>query len=164
MRIAVVDSSPLIYLTHLGLAGELSSFFDVVYVPRVVHTEVNRKGRFRYQLKKLYQTGCFLRCMAADRTNVRLLMDQMHEGEAEALVQAEEQAAGFFIGDEKRAREIGRLKGFKVVGTVRLLARLHLEGRASEPWALVRKLRRERSFRVSEAVVNEAIAMASQPI
>jgi predicted nucleic acid-binding protein len=164
VRIAVVDSSPLIYLTHLGLAGELASLFDVVYVPRVVHAEVNRKGRFRYRLKKLYQTGCFLRCMAADRTNVRLLMDQLHEGEAEALVQAEEKAAEFFIGDEKRAREIGRLKGFKTVGTVRLLARLYLEGRATEPSALVWKLRRDLNFRASEAVVNEAISMASQPI
>ncbi len=164
MRIAVVDSSPLIYLTHLGLAAELSRFFDVVYVPRVVHEEVNRKGRFRYRLKKLYQSGCFLRCMAADRTNVRLLMAQLHEGESEALVQAEEKAAEFFIGDEKDAREIGRLKGFKPVGTVRLLARLHLEGRATDPLALVRKLRRDLNFRATETVVNEAIAMASQPI
>jgi hypothetical protein len=164
VRIAVVDSSPLICLSHLGLAGELSNLFDVVYVPRVVHTEVNRKSRFRYRLKKLYQTGCFLRCMAADMTNVRLLMDQLHQGEAEALVQAEEKAAEFFIGDEKRAREIGRLKGFKTVGTVRLLARLHLEGRATEPSALVRKLCRDLNFRASEAVVNEAIAMAPEPI
>lgn len=164
MRIAVVDSSPLIYLTHLGLAAELSRFFDVVYVPRVVHEEVNRKGRFRYRLKKLYQSGCLLRCMVADRTNVRLLMAQLHEGESEALVQAEEKAAEFFIGDDKDAREIGRLKGFKPVGTVRILARLHLEGRASEASAMVRKLRRDLNFRASEAVVKEAIAMASQPI
>ena len=102
--------------------------------------------------------------MAADRTNVRLLMAQLHEGEAEALVQAEEKAAEFFIGDEKDAREIGRLKGFKPVGTVRLLARLHLEGRAREPSALVRKLCRDLNFRASEAVVNQAIATASQPI
>jgi len=164
MRIAVVDSSPLICLSHLGLAGELSNLFDVVYVPRVVHREVNKKSKFRYRLKKLYQTGRFQRCVAADETNVRLLMDQLDEGEAEALVQAEEKTAGFFIGDEKRAREIGRLKGFKAVGTVRLLARLYLEGRATEPSALVRKLRRDLNFRASEAVVNQAIAMASQPI
>jgi len=164
VRIAVVDSSPLIYLSHLGLAGELSRFFDIVYVPRVVHKEVNRKSRFRYRLKKLYQSGCFLRCMAADRTNVRLLLDQLDEGEAEALIQAEEKVAEFFIGDEKRAREIGRLKGFKAVGTVRLLARLYLEGRATEPSALVRKLRRDLNFRASETVVKEALAMAAQPI
>lgn len=73
--------------------------------------EVSRKSRFRYRLKKLYESGCLLRCMAADETNVRLLMDQLHEGEAEALIQAEKKAAEFFIGGEKRARKIGRLKG-----------------------------------------------------
>jgi predicted nucleic acid-binding protein len=164
VRIAVVDSSPLICLSHLGLAAELSRLFDIVYVPRVVHTEVNRKSRFRHRLKKLYHTGRFLRCRAADVTNVRLLMDQLDEGEAEALVQAEEKDAEFFIGDEKKAREIGRLKGFKTVGTVHLLARLHLEGRATEPAALVRKLRRDLRFRVSEEVLKQAIAKAEEPI
>jgi predicted nucleic acid-binding protein len=91
-------------------------------------------------------------------------LDHLDEGEAGALIQAEEKAAGFFIGDEKRARGIGEKKGSKPVGTVRLLARLHLEGRAAEPTALVRKLRRELGFRVSDAVVNEAIAKAPEAI
>jgi predicted nucleic acid-binding protein len=164
VRIAVVDSSPLINLSHLGLAGELSLFFDMVYVPRAVQREVNRKSRFRYRLKKLYQSGGFARCMAADVTNVRLLLGELDEGEAEALIQAEENDAEFFIGDEKRAREIGKNKGLKPLGTVRLLARLHLEGRAAEPATLVRKLRRDLGFRVSEEVVAQAIAMAAKPI
>ncbi len=164
MRIAVIDSTPLISLTHLGLAEQLTTLFDVVYVPREVHSEVNRKSRFRYRLKKLYQTGRFVRCMAADRGNVNLLLDQLHAGEAEALVQAEENGAEFFIGDEKKAREIGRLKGFKPVGTLRLLARFHLEGRAPEPVGLVRKLRRDLRFRASQEIVQKAIALAAEPI
>jgi predicted nucleic acid-binding protein len=102
--------------------------------------------------------------MAADTTNVCLLLDRLHEGEAEALIQAMEKAAQFFIGDERRAREIGKNMGLKPVGTVRLLARLHLEGRALEPEALVRKLRREGGLRVSENVVREATARAAEPI
>jgi predicted nucleic acid-binding protein len=164
VRIAVIDSSPLIFLTHLGLARELLAIFDIVYVPRAVHREVNKKSRFRSHLNRLYRTGRFQRCVAADETNVRLLLDQLDEGEAEALAQATERAAQFFIGDEKRAREIGKNKGLKPVGTVRLLARLHLEGRAAEPDGLVRKLRRERGFRASENVVREATAMAAEPI
>jgi len=164
VRIAVIDSSPLISLTHLGLARELQAIFDIVYVPRAVHREVSKKSKFRSRLNRLYRTRRFEKCTAADVTNVRLLLDQLHEGEAEALVQATERAAEFFIGNEKRAREIGKNKGLKPVGTVRLLARLHLEGRAEEPEALVRKLRRERGFRVSENVVREATAMAAEPI
>ena len=164
MRIAVVDSSPLINLTHLGLASELAQYFDTVYVPSAVQREVNRKGRFRYRLNKLYQTGRFAKCAAVNETNVGLLRAELHEGEAEALIQAQEKAALFFICDEKRARDIGENLGLKCVGTVRLLARLSLEGQAEEPNALVRRLRRDLSFRISEEVVRQAIAMALEPI
>jgi len=164
VRIAVVDSSPLIYLTHLGLCREVSLFFDVVYVPRAVQREVNQKHRFRYQLRKLYESGFFVRCTAANAINVRLLRVDVDEGEAEALIQAQERHAAFFIGDEKRAREIGEKMGFKCVGTVRLLARLGREGRAPDTRALVRKLQHDLRFRVSETVVAQAIAMAAEPI
>jgi uncharacterized protein len=164
VRIAIVDSSPLINLTHLGLAGGLSLSFDRIYVPRAVQREVNRKARFRYRLNKLYQTGFFIKCVVADETNVRLLRAELHEGEAEALIQAQEQAATFFIGDEKRARQIAEKMGLTPVGTVRILARLSRDGLAAEPKFLVRKLRRDLHFRVSDHVVEEAIAIAPEPI
>jgi hypothetical protein len=53
LRTAVIDSTPLINLVHLELVTELSLFFDIVYVPRQVQTEVNRKHRFRYLLREL---------------------------------------------------------------------------------------------------------------
>ena len=67
MRIAVIDSSCLINLSHLGLAAKLSQYFQVVYVPLVVQGEVNRKSRFRYKLRKLYQTGFYQPCRTADK-------------------------------------------------------------------------------------------------
>jgi uncharacterized protein len=124
----VVDASPLINLTHLDLARELALFFDRVYVPRSVQEELNKKGRFRYRLNKLYGTGFFTRCVAADRYNVQLLQAELHKGEAEALIQAQEKQAPYFIGDEKRARAIAARMGRKAVGTLRLLARLNLRG------------------------------------
>jgi predicted nucleic acid-binding protein len=90
LRIAVVDASPLISLTHLNLDRELALFFDGVYVPRAVQEEVNKKGRFRYRLNKLYRAGFFMKCVTADPFNVRLLQAELHKGEAEALIQAQE--------------------------------------------------------------------------
>jgi predicted nucleic acid-binding protein len=164
LRIALVDASPLIALTHLDLARELALFFDRVYVPRAVHEEVNRKGRFRYRLKKLYRSGFFTRCMAANSFDVQLLQAELHKGEAEALIQAREKQAPYFIGDEKRARAIAELMGRKAVGRLRLLARLNLERRAPELPGLVEILRRDLDFRVSEEVVQRAIDLASEPI
>ncbi len=133
-------------------------------MPRAVQEEVNKKGRFRYRLNKLYKTGFFMRCVAADAFNVRLLQDQLHKGEAEALIQAQEKQAPYFIGDERRARTIAERMGRKVVGTLRLLARLNLEGRAPELAGLVKVLRRDLDFRVSEEVVSRAFDLAGEPI
>jgi predicted nucleic acid-binding protein len=101
----VVDTSPLIN-PHLNLASELALFFDRVF---------DRKGRFRYRLNKLYQTGFFTRCKAADAFNVELLQAQLDKGEAEALVQAQEKDALYFIGDERSARAVAGLMGKKAV-------------------------------------------------
>jgi predicted nucleic acid-binding protein len=164
LRIAVVDTSPLINLAHLDLAGELSLFFDRVYVPRAVQEELNKKGRFRYRLNKLYRTGFFTKCMTADTFNVQLLRAELDRGEAEALIQAQEKQALYFIGDEKRARTIAARMGRKAVGTLRLLARLNLEGRAPALTGLVRVLRRDLDFRVSDEIVQQAIDRAAEPI
>jgi predicted nucleic acid-binding protein len=164
MRIAVIDSSSLINLVHLSVAFRLGLYFDRVYVPRHVQSEVNRKHRFRYQLNKLYGTGVFVRCTCKDETNFRMLARELDAGEAEALVQAQEQRAEFFLADERKARAIGARQGLTVCGTVRLLARLSLEGYADDTWSLVRRLRRECRFRVGDDIVEEAIEGARDPI
>lgn len=168
-KVAVIDSSSLISFDHLGLAEKLCLYFSAVFVPRAVQREVNRKARFRYRLNRLYRQGFFQRCKAADKTSVNLLLIDLDEGESEALIQAQEkqateQAVLYFIGDERRAREIGENMGLKPVGTVRLSALLHRDELAPEPKALVRRLRHDLGFRMSEKVVEEAIAMASEPI
>lgn len=164
MRIAVIDTSALIGLAHLGLARELALFFDRVYVPRAVQEELNKKGRFRYRLNKLYGTGFFTRCMAADPYNVQLLRAELDRGEAEALIQAQEKQALYFVGDERRARAIAMRMGTKPIGTLRLLARLSLEGRAPELYVLLGVLRRDLEFRVSDHIVQQALDLATEPI
>jgi predicted nucleic acid-binding protein len=101
---AVIDSSPLINLVHLQIAENLQFYFQVVYVPRMVQTEVNRKSKFRHRLKKLYAKGVFQKCIVGDPVSVQLLVE-LDAGEAEALIQASEQSATVFIGDENDEEE-----------------------------------------------------------
>ena len=165
MRTAVVDSSTLINLVHLDLIRHLSLYFDRVYVPRAVHKEVNKKGKFRHRLNRLYEKGIFAPCTVADETILRLLRsDPLDEGEAEALTQAQEKEAAYFIADDKRARAVGQNMGRKPIGTLRILARLNLDGHAPDLSILVRKLRKDLGFRASEEVVRQAMEAASEPI
>ena len=164
MRSAIIDSSCLINLIHLNLASKLILFFDRVYIPRNVQTEFNRKHRSRYRLNKLFRAGVFEKCMCKDETNFRILRFEVDAGEAEALVQAQERGAEFILVDERRAREIGIRQGLTPCGTVRLLARLSRDGHAEDIWVLVRKLRRELMFWVSDDVVAAAIHSAEVEI
>jgi predicted nucleic acid-binding protein len=164
MRIAIIDSSCLICLVHLNLASKLALYFDVIYVPRNVQIEFNKKHRSRYQLNRLLRGGVFQKCMFKDEANFQLLTLDLDAGEAEGLVQAQERGAEFFLVDERKAREFGVRQGLTPYGTVRLLARLCLEGYAEDMWALVRKLRAERHFRVGDEVIRSAIASAETPI
>lgn len=133
-------------------------------MPRAVQRELNRKGRFRYRLKKLYGTGIFERCATADATNVELLRAELDAGESEALIQAQEKEAHAFIGDDKKARVIAERMGRKSVGTVRLLARLKLEGRVGSVEESVAVLRKDLEFRVTDDVIRKAIETAVEPI
>jgi hypothetical protein len=54
--------------------------------------------------------------------------------------------------------------GRRAVGTLRLLARLNLEGRAPDLPGLVRILRRYLDFRASDEIVQHAIDLAAEPI
>jgi predicted nucleic acid-binding protein len=85
-------------------------------------------------------------------------------GESEALVQGQEKQARYFIGDDQEARNTCAGYGLTAVGTVRLFARLHLEGQADNPMTLIRKLRRDLDFRITQQVINQAIALAPMPI
>jgi predicted nucleic acid-binding protein len=164
LRIAVIDSSSLIALAHLGLAKTLDLFFDVIYVPSAVQREVNRKQRFRYRLAKLCKSGIYQRCSLASKDRVDLLTVELDQGEAEALLQAQERNAAYFICDEKRARQIGEAQGLKLVGTLRILARLHLQGQSQATNFLANKLRKDLKFRVSDELIDQAIALAELPI
>jgi len=160
--IAVVDSSPLINLVHLELAERLHFYFDTIYVPRMVQCEVNRKSKFRHRLNKLYLKGVFKRCLIVDSVSVKFL-EELDEGEAEALVQASEKGAAVFIGDEKVARKMSEKRGIRPIGTARVLARLHQEGYAAETDVLVRKLRRDLNCRIADQIVLDAIRIAGNP-
>jgi predicted nucleic acid-binding protein len=164
VRAAVIDSSALIYLDYLGLAPKLSNFFDLIYVSSIVEAEVNRKHRFRYRMKKLYLSGKFEKCKTSNTQNRQLLEVTIHSGEADAITQAQERSARFFIGDDLRARTVAERMSIQPVGVARLLFRLSVEGDADDPHRLIQKLRRDLGFRISNIVIQDAVAKASEPI
>ena len=92
----------------------------------------------------------------------KYLLTDIDDGEAEVIVLADELQANTIIMDDKLGRKIAKLRGFKVIGTLRLLVTAKEKGLIKEVKPLIEKLR-EVGFWVSEDVYN-AIMIQSKEV
>jgi predicted nucleic acid-binding protein len=165
---AVIDSSPLMYLSHLDLTIKLSQFFDVVLVPAFVEEEVCRKHRFRYRLRSLYNSRVFSKCRTVNEWNRQLLLYEkgIHPGEADAIAQAQEQEISVLILDETAARRSAEKKGKVVLCTAGILSRPYIQGIVKiHSRDLIQRLRKSKlKCRISDQIIEEAMKRAYEPI
>ena len=69
------------------------------------------------------------------------LLTEIDDGEAEVIILAEELRTSIIIMDDKLGRRIAKLRGFKVVGTLRILAAAKGKGVITEVKPLIKKLK-----------------------
>ena len=92
MRVAC-NASPLIWLSHTGHFSLLQALFEVVLIPPEVWAEtVERAMGYpnAEMVRAACETGWMVVVPPTDEARVTLLRTQLHAGEAEMLVMAEE--------------------------------------------------------------------------
>ncbi len=93
MRVAC-NASPLIWLSHSGHFALLQDLFEVVYIPPEVRVETVKRA-VGYPSAQTVRVACEAGWMVvvppANTDRVTLLRSQLHAGEAEMLVMADEQ-------------------------------------------------------------------------
>jgi predicted nucleic acid-binding protein len=117
--IIVSDSSPLISLAILRKLYLLEQIFDEIWIPKAVHDEVARKRKaYSDELKRFSEHRIKeVRNVLA----VRLLLQELDIGEAEAVVLALENNIQDILIDEYRGRRLAEARGLAVIGTVGVL-------------------------------------------
>jgi predicted nucleic acid-binding protein len=128
MSVWVVNTSPIVFLGHLGQLELLQHEGREVYIPRAVVEEVAQKPDTAAQA---LQTACvtWMRVRdIADQRMVNLVQATLHKGEAEAIVLAIELQADRLVVDDQDARRFADRCGLKVE---RLL---HFRRRSSVYW------------------------------
>ena len=147
MRI-VVDTSVLIALSNIGRLELLRSLFDDVIVPRAVVEEYGEP------LPEWIKT-----VEVKDEQLVRLLLENLHRGEAEVIALALEENADIVALDDKKARNMAKRIGLNVIGTIGVLILAKKQGIIDNIEAEISRLV-ETSFRLSQNVVAKAIEEA----
>jgi uncharacterized protein len=110
---AVSNTSPISNLLRVGAVDLLFKLFEEVWIPPAVAYELLR---FHAELPPR------LRILApTDTGRVQQLRDQLDDGEAEAIVLADELGTDWLIIDEKPGRRVARAEGIPLLGVAGLL-------------------------------------------
>ena len=121
MSVWVVNTSPLVFLGHLGRLELLRREGREVFIPRAVAEEVAEKPDTAAQaMQAACDTWMQVRDVA-DRSIVNLVQASLHKGEAEAIVLATELRAEWLVMDNQDARRFANRRGLKTVGTLGIL-------------------------------------------
>lgn len=145
MRI-VCNSTVLIALSRIGHLWLLERLFGKLLIPAAVYTDVVVKGSGRPGAEDVAEARWVHVKEVRDVSVVEELVSVLHRGEAEAIALAKEISADLIVLDDNLAREIARIRGLNVAGTLALLRRAKERGLIPELKPLLDALRSARFY------------------
>jgi hypothetical protein len=106
--LVVSDTSAVTSLLKIGRAGILADLFRKIVIPPAVREELLKYHAVLPQFLEVKATR--------DQSQVLHLLEQLDQGEAEAIVLSLELGADALLIDERRGRAIARKKGIVCLG------------------------------------------------
>ncbi len=134
MKPLVFNSTPLIYLTKVGLSGIFEDLKGLKLTPPTVKREVVDEGKRKgvpdaIVLEKLFKNNVFSVVKPKDRMSLSRLLETrgLHVADAEVLALARE-LEGYAVIDDEVARKTANVYGISYVGSSYILMKAVFEG------------------------------------
>lgn len=160
--IVVCNSTPLIGLAAIGRFNLLRRIFGRITVAQAVWDETVTNGRDQGGARQEMATADWIDTVAVkDRMAVRLLLDEIDQGEAETIVLALELGADWVVMDERKGRRKLQQLGLTKVGTLGILLKAYQTGLIPALHPEITRLR-EVGFSISDSVVRAVLDAAKQ--
>lgn len=150
--LVVADSSPLLYLSRIGLLDVLRLLYGEVVVPAVVWAELVHLRPEAPGVPDI-RAATWLRVPDHEPASLDLGLDP---GETAAIALAEALHADLLLIDERAGRAVARARGVTVRGTVGVLVRAKLAGHIPLLEPVLASLVQQ-GFRVAPVLVREAL-------
>jgi predicted nucleic acid-binding protein len=158
-NIAIVNTSPIVYLSSINQLSLIKKLFNEIYIPDAVKQEVLSGGRNSFGVKEIKTEKWLKTKKIKNKLAKEYLLTEIDDGEAEVIILTEELKAGAIIMDDKLGRRVAKLRGIKVVGTLRILVAAKEKGLITAVKPLIEKLK-ENGFWLSnnvyKAILREA--------
>lgn len=156
-EIVVSNAGPLIYLSVIHRFSLLSDLFSTLLIPEAVYQEVVLQGRGQPgadETRGAIEAGWLRRIDVKDRIAVDALLDELHAGEAEAIILARELTISRVLLDDRAARSKAQLMGLTITGTVGTLLLAQQAGVIDDIRPDLDRLV-ESNFRISRQLYNQ---------
>jgi predicted nucleic acid-binding protein len=124
--IVVFNSSPIIFLSRLGIIDEALSLFKTSYIPEKAIEEIMFKKDISHEiLSRLLESNKLFKVKSKNAKLFNALNEKLGKGESEAIAFAvENEALDLIILDDHVARREAMKLGLQVKGTLGLIKRL----------------------------------------
>jgi predicted nucleic acid-binding protein len=150
-------------LSQTGHFALLHALFEVVLIPPEVRAETVERA-MGYPNAETVRAACEAGWMVVvppnDTERVTVLRAQLHAGEAETLVMADEQRVDAVLVDDLRARNFAMVMGLRVIGTAGMILLAHDQGMSVDVKSTLDEMRR-RGFRLAESVYQAIVQRIS---
>lgn len=127
MRKVIVNTTPLIALSHVGQLTLLQKLYGEIIIPRAVYQELSAKEDSICK-KQVDSSLDWIRVENIENQMAKAMYKtQLHEGEVEVMILAKEKSADVVIVDDANAKKHAKYLGLPVTGTLGVLIKLCLE-------------------------------------
>lgn len=159
-NIAVANTSPIIYLSAINKTDLLKKLFGEIFIPDAVKREILSGGKDTFGFREIEGEQWIKTKKVENELAKKCLLTDIDDGEAEVIVLAEELKAKVIIMDDRLGRKVARLRGFQVIGTLRVLIAAKEKGIIAGVKPLVERLK-EVGFWISEDVHKDILTWSN---
>lgn len=160
-KVVVVNTSPIIYLSSINQISLLKKLFQKVFIPDAVKREVLSGGKDSFGVREIKGEKWIKTQTIKNELAKKYLLTDIDDGEAEVIILAEELEASTIIMDDRLGRKIAKLRGFNVIGTLRILVAAKEKGLITVIKPLIKKLK-EVGFWISDDVYRAILKQAKE--
>lgn len=121
MRVVVADTGPINHRVLIGHSEILPALFEKVIIPSAVRDELIRAEAPEAVRNWINRPPAWLELHLLADSALDAALDNLDEGEKAALILATSLGADLPLLDDREGARVAREKGFRLVGTLRVL-------------------------------------------
>jgi predicted nucleic acid-binding protein len=159
-EISIVNTSPLFYLHRLGLLELLKKLYGHITVPEAVKKELI-EGQAQGEDVPQLENYTWVEIRSVSMPKYLQLIADLGPGESEVLALATNHPSALVILDDKLARRIAEMQGFRLTGTAGVLLRAKQQGLVPALKPIIERLL-DLDFRLKPDLVKVTFELAGE--